>query len=122
MPAWATVALTLGAAAIAVAGTLLATWFQLRHARREREDASQADLLARAAAVIGPIRRLLTDLEPDRIHINLNAETPKHLRDLNQRWMPLRDALSTFAASASSPQVTDTGAKLRWPYRTLSTA
>jgi hypothetical protein len=26
--------------------------------------------------------------------------------------MPLRDALSTFAASASSPQVSDTGAKL----------
>jgi integrase len=43
MPAWATVTITLGAAAIAVAGTLLGTWFQLRHARREREDASRAD-------------------------------------------------------------------------------
>jgi hypothetical protein len=113
MPAWATVVVTLGAAAIAVAGTLLATAFQLRHARRECEDASRADLLARAAAVIGPTRTLLTDLEPDRIAFNLNRETtPKHLHDLNRRWMPLRDALSTFAASASSPQVTDTGAKL----------
>jgi hypothetical protein len=112
MPPWATVTITLGAAAIAVAGTLLGTWFQLRHARRQREETAQADLLVRAAAVLGPVRTLLTDLDPDRIAFNINGESPQRLRDLEQRWMPLRDALSTFAASASNPRVTNAGAKL----------
>jgi hypothetical protein len=100
MPAWATVAITLGASAIAVAGTLAGTILQQRFARREREAAEAAEWVKEGAAILGPIQSLLTDSDPRRVTMNLNPQTRPAMQDLRvQRWeRQLRDRLATFAA------------------------
>ena len=113
MPAWATVVLTLGATALAVAGTLLGTWLQLRHARGEQEKLAETARRERAAEILGRVRTLLEDLEPARVGVNVNGETtPAQLSDLAQRWLPLRDELSVFAAADEDPRVTDAAGRL----------
>ena len=67
MPAWATVLLTLGSTAIGATAALTASWMQLRSARRDRERAEASTRRARGAAVLGPIRGVLDDLEPQAL-------------------------------------------------------
>ena len=112
MPAWATVSITLGASAIAVAGTIAATLFQLRHARRERAAQDQAARRARAAEVLGRVRTLIADLEPTRLGFNVNEGTPAELQAIRERWALLRDQVSVFAAGDEDAAVTDAAAKL----------
>jgi hypothetical protein len=113
MPSWQTVAITLGASGIAVMGTLLGTWLQLRHARREQKAAAAAARRQRAAEILGRVRTLLQDLEPARIGANVNREwTPSEMNDLKRRWLPLRDELSVFAAADEDPRVTDAAGRL----------
>src|SRR3954463_3900751 len=113
MPAWATVTLTLGVAALGIAGTLAATMLQLRHTKRERERDAMAARRARAAAVLGRVRTLLADMEPARIGINAHPkETPALLDASRNRWQSLRDELSIFAAADEDPAVVDAAAKL----------
>jgi hypothetical protein len=52
MQAWATVLITLGASAIAVAGTLAGTLIQLRHSKHEREIAERDRWREKGAEVI----------------------------------------------------------------------
>jgi hypothetical protein len=112
MPAWATVAITVGASAVAVAWTLAATWLQLRHARRESERADTARHRERAGEVLGRVRTLLVDLDPDRIAVNVSDETPAWLMRTEQRWESLREELSIFAASQADARVMDAASKL----------
>ena len=113
MPAWATVVLTLGASAIAVLGTLAATLLQVRHARGQAERDAASARRSRAGQVLGRVRTLLADIEPDRIVINLHPDrTPRDLAAIEARWAPLRDELSIFAAADESPDVTADAAKL----------
>jgi hypothetical protein len=67
MPAWATVLLTLGSTAIGATAALIASWMQLRSARRDRERAEAAARRARGGTVLGPILGVLDDLEPQAI-------------------------------------------------------
>ena len=111
-PAWATVAITLGASVVAVLGTLAATALQHRYARRDRKTQEQAERRRRAANVLGPVRTLLADLEPTRVGFNVNEETPKQLKAVEERWATLRDEVSVFAAGEEDPRVMDAAAKL----------
>jgi hypothetical protein len=112
MPAWATVVITLGASLIAVLGTLGATLLQIRTARRERAVQAGAERLARAAAILGRVRTLLADLDPTRVTLNVSETTPEHLRAIEERWAPLRDELSVFAAADDDQRVTDAATNL----------
>src|SRR5688572_133364 len=105
MPAWATVIITLGAAAIAVLGTLGATMLQHRYARAERERLEQTARRERAAAALGPLRALLADLEPDGIAVNVSETSHVLVQSLQTRWLPLRDALAEFAAADGDPAI-----------------
>lgn len=112
MPAWATVALTLGASAIAVAGTFGAAWFSQRTTRRERERLERNELRRRGADVLAPIGVLLSDIEPLRLGITAGPQTREILFVFRDRWLPLRDALARFSSSEASDDVALLGQRL----------
>jgi hypothetical protein len=90
----------LGGAIIGGLITLWTTAIQNRHAREAREAEAGSARRARAAEILGRARVFLTDVDPARIGINVNAEaTPKQLEALGVRLNVLRDELSMFAAS-----------------------
>lgn len=65
MPAWATVAVTLGASLIAVLGTLLGGLVQERRADNRARQAARSDRIARGMDVLARIQILLSDADPD---------------------------------------------------------
>jgi hypothetical protein len=86
--------------------TLIGTVLQNRHARRERQAEAAAARRERAAAILGRVRTFLTDANPERIGINVNAErTPQELEELSARLGALRDELSMFAGADEDDRV-----------------
>jgi hypothetical protein len=80
--------------------TVGVTWLQNRHATSEREATVAADRGKRAAAILGRARVFLTDIHPDRVAFNVNAEvTPKEFESLAARLNVLCDDISIFAAA-----------------------
>jgi hypothetical protein len=104
MPAWATVLLTLGSTAIGAAAALTASWMQLRSARRERDRAESAARRARGAAVLGPIRGVLDDLEPQAIAAS-GGRSDQTIANIGRRWWRARDELLVFGAVDPSGEV-----------------
>ena len=86
MPAWATVALTLGAAVvgglIAIAGTLL----QTRNSDAQERRRVEAERRERAGKVLGRVVTLLNDIEPIRIAANINNQSSDMFPNLQWRW------------------------------------
>jgi hypothetical protein len=105
MPAWATVAITLGAGVIGVLGTLAGTWLQLRQANEQAEREATRARRARAAEILGPIRALLADVDPDRVVLNLSDTTTAELANIERRWKPLREKLLAFASNDEDSRV-----------------
>lgn len=90
----------LGGAIIGGLITLRTTAIQNRYAREAREAEAASARRARAAEILGRVRVFLTDVDPARIGINVNAETtPQQLEALGVRLNVLRDELSMFAVS-----------------------
>jgi monoamine oxidase len=112
MPSWQTVVITVGASGVAVVGTLLGTWLQLRHNRREQKVRAEAARRERAAQILGRVRTLLHDLDPERMGANVSRKTPTQLASFERRWSPLRDELAVFAAADDDPRVTEAAARL----------
>ncbi len=111
MPAWATVATTLGANLIAVLGTLAATKLQLRHGQSEREAAERAHWREKGAEVVAPLRSLIDDANP--LVLALDREGWKErMESLWGRWAPLRDQLAVLGAAHPSPAIGKTVAEI----------
>lgn len=104
VPAWAAVAITLGASFIAVLGTLAATRIQLRHSRRALEDAERARWRERGAEVVAPLKSLIDDAEPLRLGL-AHEEWKERWDGLWERWALLRHELTIFAAAHPSPEI-----------------
>jgi hypothetical protein len=104
MPAWATVLLTLGSTAIGATAALTASWLQLRSARRDREHAETAARRARGAEVLGPIRGVLDDLEPQAIAASA-GRSELTMSNIGRRWWRARDALLVFGAVDPSSEI-----------------
>jgi hypothetical protein len=104
MPAWATVLLTLGSTAIGATAALTASWMQLRSARRDRERAEASARRARGAAVLGPIRGVLDDLEPQAIAAS-GGRSEQTIANIGRRWWRARDELLVFGAVDPSGEV-----------------
>lgn len=104
VPAWAAVAITLGASFIAVMGTLAATRIQLRHSRRALEDAERARWRERGAEVVAPLKSLIDDAEPLRLGL-AQEEWKERWDGLWERWALLRHELTIFAAAHPSPEI-----------------
>jgi hypothetical protein len=104
MPAWATVLLTLGSAAIGAATALTATRMQLRSASRERERSDGAARRARGASVLGPILGVLDDLEPQAIAAS-DGRSDQTMANIGRRWWRARDELLVFGAADPSGDV-----------------
>jgi hypothetical protein len=111
MPAWATVAITLGASFIAVLGTLAATRIQLRHSRRAREEAERDRWRERGAEVVAPLKSLIDDAEPLRLGL-AHEEWKQRWDDLWERWALLRHELTIFAAAHPSAEIGKTVAEI----------
>ena len=114
MPAWATVAVTLGASLIAVLGTLLGGLVQERRADNRARQAARSDRIARGMDVLARIQILLSDADPDRLGINVNREEPfGTLTPLSNDWhKSYRPALATFALADDSSEVRELGERL----------
>lgn len=104
MPAWATVLLTLGSTAIGATAALTASWLQLRSARRDREHAEASARRARGAEVLGPIRGVLDDLEPQAIAAS-NGRSDLTMSNIGRRWWRARDQLLVFGAVDPSSEI-----------------
>ena len=110
----------MSAAIAALAGTVLGglisfltTLYQNRQAQAARENDAAAARIGRAADILGLVRVFLTDANPARLGINLNAETtPTEFEALTVRLNALRDALSVFAAGADDEHLTTRAANL----------
>jgi hypothetical protein len=96
----------LGGAIIGGVITLIGTVLQNRHATGERKAEAATARRERAAAVLGRVRTFLTDANPERVGINVNAErTPQELDALSVRLSALRDELSMFAGADEDDRV-----------------
>jgi len=104
MPAWATVALTLGSTLIGAMAALGASWMQLKNAERERERAEAAARRARGASVLGPVRGVLDDLEPTAV-ASSGGRSEQTIANIGRRWWKARDELLVFAAADPSGDV-----------------
>jgi hypothetical protein len=104
MPAWATVLLTLGSAAIGAAAALAATRMQLQSARRERDRAEAEARRARGASVLGPILGVLDDLEPQAIAAG-DGRSDQTMANIGRRWWRARDELLVFGAADASGEI-----------------
>ncbi len=105
MPAWAIVALTLGAAALSAGAVLATTRLQLRHASRGREAAEKARQRERASLAVAPVLSLLDDTEPQRLTSVPDTRTLTIMNELWDRWRSLRDPVLAFGAAHPSGQV-----------------
>ena len=105
MPAWAIVALTLGAAALSAGAVLVATRLQLRHASRGRESAEKARQRERASLAVAPVLSLLDDTEPQRLTSVPDTRTLMIMNELWDRWRSLRDPVLAFGAAHPSGHV-----------------
>ena len=113
MPAWATVVLTLGTTALAVAGTLLAPWINDRLSRARREREAHEDRIREAANIIAPVRLLLGEAHPDRLGVNVKPQEPfARLNELRDVWTNVRTPLAAYALAHPSAAVRETGTKL----------
>lgn len=104
MPAWATVVLTLGSTLIGATAALGASWMQLKNAGRERERAEAAARRASGAAVLGPVRGVLHDLEPTAVASG-GGRSEKTMANIGRRWWKARDELLVFGAADPSGDV-----------------
>ena len=102
LPAWATVALSLGVALIASGGTFGATLLQLSRAEKERLDRERSRRIERTATVVGALNSLLSDAAPRRV-ANSDDERPDEA--LRAAWRPLRADLMTLGAILYEPGV-----------------
>lgn len=98
------------AAGAALGGTIiggLITFFTtVWQTRKSREAELAAGRRARAAEILGQVRVFLTDIDPVRIEVNLNAATtPNQLDALGARLDTLREKLATFAATFDDDQI-----------------
>ena len=105
MPAWATVLLTLGSTAIGATAALAASWMQLRSARRDREHAEVSARRVRGAEVLGPIRGVLDDLEPQAIAASGHGRSKETMSNIGRRWWRARDELLVFGAVDPSSEI-----------------
>jgi hypothetical protein len=112
MPAWATVLLTLGSTAIGATAALTASWLQLRSARRDREHAEASARRARGAEVLGPIRGVLDDLEPQAIAASGAGRSEQTMSNIGRRWWPARDRLRVLGAVDPSSEVASAASSL----------
>ena len=114
MPAWATVAITVGASLIAVAGTLLAGVLQERRGDARAERQARRQRVAEGMNCLARIQILLSNGDPDRLGINLNRDDPYGaLRPLSNEWHEsLWPALATFALADDSAEVRELGQQL----------
>jgi hypothetical protein len=86
--------------------TFVTTLLQNRHADALREQDASASQQARVAKVLGRARVFLSDIEPARIGLNVNAETtPPELDELADHLKVLREEISMFAMSVGDDQV-----------------
>jgi hypothetical protein len=111
MPAWATVTITLGASVIAVLGALAAAGIQLRHARREREEAEHARWREKGAEVVAPLQSLVQQAEPLRLGVDLEKWQERWL-SYWERWDALHAQLTVFAASHPSDEIANSVAEV----------
>ena len=96
----------LGGAIVGGVITLIGIVLQNRYAHRERQAEAAAARRERAAAILGRVRTFLTDADPERIGINVNAErTPQELEEFSVRLGVLRDELSMFAGADEDARV-----------------
>lgn len=111
MPAWATVTVTLGTTAIAVAGTLLGGWLQDRRAQSRNEAEARSQRVREGADLIARIEVLLSDANPDRIGANVDRDSPMStLAGLQADWLNnLRPTLASFALADESAGVRTVG-------------
>jgi hypothetical protein len=122
MPAWATVVITLGAAAIGVLGTLAATRVQTEHATAERETTEATRRREGGAGAVAPILSLLDDAAIDVLLAGVKAaeqakdrnDRENRFRELAEeqarlwdRWYTLRDPLLIYAGSHPSPEISE---------------
>jgi hypothetical protein len=107
MSAWSTVALSLGSAGIGAAAALTGTAMQLRSSRREHDRAEQAAWRDRAANVLGPIRGVLDDMEPEAI-VEHHGRSQQTIENIGRRWWRARDQLHVFAAANPSAEISAT--------------
>lgn len=113
MPAWATVAITLGASALTGATALMAVWLQNRAAERRRREEARARRVREAANVIVPVRELLSDGNPDRLAVNIRREEPfAEYTPVRERWNDVRPALLSFAFAHPDPTMQGLGEEL----------
>lgn len=114
MPPWATVVLTLGATGLGIWGTLRATALTSKYAREEADRKAAAARKERAAGIIGRLRTLLADAHPDKVLFNFERErTSGDVLRMKERFEPLRDELSIFAAADHDTRVSDFASKLQ---------
>jgi hypothetical protein len=104
VPAWATVLLTLGSAAIAASAALGGTLLQMRHAARAREVTERRERVERGAAVVAPVLTFLTDADPDKIG-TLGVDGLARLDDLSEKWSKLKTDLTGYAAAHAQLEV-----------------
>ena len=74
---------------------------QLRHARREREAASDAAWRERGAAVVGRVFGVLDDMEPQAI-ARSGGRSGTTMENIARRWWQTRDDLLVFASGHPS--------------------
>lgn len=76
-----------------------------RHAARERLAAAAEQRRDGALQLLGRVRRLLDDLSPAGIAMNINGSGDARLPDLIEQWDVLRDELAVLAEGHPDAQV-----------------
>jgi hypothetical protein len=111
---WSDVGLAAAGGVIGVGGTLGATWLAHTLRRGDERAAERRAWVERGAAILGPLRSLLSDVEPRRIGMNLGPETRELMVSIRtERWeAALRDDLAAFATAHPAAEIRDRAEKL----------
>jgi hypothetical protein len=88
--------------AIAVGGTLAASWIQLRYSRRARENDRREARIREGAAALAPFATLLTHLNPERLLANVRPESLSQLEEAYAEYERFRNPLQAFALAQTS--------------------
>jgi hypothetical protein len=92
-------------AAITSLSTLAGVVLVQRSQRRLKQEERREAALERAAAVVGPVRRLLSDGDPQRVSFNLGDRSVEQHEARWQEWTRLRGEMSTLSVAHPSVEV-----------------